>query len=189
MGLGSGVGAAACAPRVAASSLATQGCGIPAPGRGPPWRPGPAGSRPTPDCRPGAETARARTARRRWAEGRPGLRSARCRQNFPASWLPHPDHESATVGKINFNFGSAALVAPKALRRGCWVCSCVNAGGRTQGPGTPTGRPWGSEPPSLLSLSPGGAGRLALWSHPWAPFLGRNSGSNHNPRREVAPAG
>lgn len=58
------------------------------------------------------DAPRARTAREGWAEGQPGLRPARGRQNFPASRLPHPDHESATVGKINFNFGSAAPVAP-----------------------------------------------------------------------------
>lgn len=47
--------------------------------------------------------------------GRPGFRPTR--QNFPASRLPHPNRASATVEKINFNFGSAAQVTPQGARR------------------------------------------------------------------------
>lgn len=73
--------------------------------------PGPVGSRPAPDCRPRrGDAARARAAREWWAEGRQGRRPSQCRQVLPALRLPHPDHESATVGKINFIFASAALV-------------------------------------------------------------------------------
>lgn len=76
-----------------------------------PRRPGPVGSRPAPDCRPRrGDAARARAAREWWAEGRPGRRPIQCRQVSPALRPPHPDHESATVGKINFIFATAAPV-------------------------------------------------------------------------------
>lgn len=68
----------------------------------------------------------------------------------------------------------------------CCVCSCLGAGGRTRSPGTPTGRPWGHEPPSLLWVPPGrarkpGSGRLVLCSS----FLGRGLRNEHDLGKEL----
>lgn len=138
-------GSGVCA-RGGAQQPRAQGGGIPAPRRGPCGAPAPTVRAPPRTAGPGAETPPERALPSSGgAEGRPGLCPVRCRQNLPASRLLHPDHESATVGEINCNFKwhhkACGGLRP---RLGCWVCSRLDAGGRTRGPGTPIGRPWGS---------------------------------------------
>lgn len=107
---------------------------------------------------------------------------------IPFLALLHPDHESATVGKINFNFGSAAQVALQA-RAGlgpAWAVGSLAAWAvvGVHGPGVPTGRAWANRTASLFLL--GGAGR---------PECGRPAGcscpspgrtSDRNLRRDTA---
>lgn len=101
LGAGAWAEVAACAPQVAEND--------PGLWRGPGGAPGPSGPRPL------GQPARCGDAAR-VVESRPG------RRPVLASRLPHPDHESAAVGKINFHLGFAArATAPGASgsRPGC----------------------------------------------------------------------